>query len=136
MSEGIEFNPLGTIDVTFDDKTWHLGRPKFKQWRYFSRQLTAIYDDNRETLVRLTEEAEREGKGQAKAQAALREYQGTPFYESTIPWLKEVFNQVGDPLPESEDDWPAWLAADITIPTQIIGHWRNHPKASGESNQT
>lgn len=137
MSEGIVFNPIGTIEVSFDDKTWHLGRPKFKQWRYFSRQLSALYEDNRETLQRLTGEAQREGKGQERAQAALREYQNRPFYESTIPWIREVFAQLGDKkLPESEDDWPAWLAADISIPTQIVSHWRSHPKASGESDQT
>lgn len=130
--ETITYDPLGTVTVTFDGKTYQLGRPKFGQWRYFSRQLQALYDDNRETLLRLTEEAQVEGKGQAKAQAALREYQGQPFYESTIPWLREVFKQLGDKqLPESEDDWPTWLAADLSVPTQIVAHWRSSPKASG-----
>ena len=132
--ETITYNPLGTIEVTFDDKTYKLGRPKFGQWRYFSKQLQALYDDNRETLIRLTEEAQKEGKAQDKAQAKLREYQSQPFYESTIPWLKEVFAQLGDKkLPESVDDWPTWLAADLSIPTQIVAHWRTSPKASGEA---
>ena len=50
MSEGIEYQPIGTIEVSFDDKTYRLGRPKMGQWRYFSRNLQALYDDNRETL--------------------------------------------------------------------------------------
>ena len=134
MNEGIEFNPLGTIEVTFDDKTWKLGRPKMGQWRYFSRLLQTMYDDNRATMEKLVSQAQVEGKGQEKAQAALREYQNQPFYESTIPWIREVFAQLGDKkLPESDDDWPAWLAADVSIPTQIVSHWRTSPKVSGEN---
>ena len=132
MSEGIEFEQLGTIIVSFDDKTYTLTRPKMGQWRYFSRKLQGLYDENREKLLTLTEDAQKEGPKQAKAQAALREYQIQPFYESTIPWLREVFVQLGDKkLPESEDDWPVWLAADLSVPTQIVAHWRTNPKASG-----
>ena len=82
--------------------------------------------------LRLTEEAQKEGPKQDKAQAALREYQASPFYESTIPWLREVFKQLSDtPLPDDENDWPVWLAADLAVPTQIVAHWRTNPKASG-----
>ena len=38
--EGIEFNPIGTIDVTFDGTTYHLGRPKMRQFKHFSQALT------------------------------------------------------------------------------------------------
>jgi hypothetical protein len=149
MSEGIDYEQLGTIIVSFDDKTYTLTRPKMGQWRYFSRKLQALYDENRETLLKLTgrvtemnEEVEalkeagvdtkKAAVAQAKAQAALREYQIQPFYETTIPWLREVFVQLGDKkLPESEDDWPVWLAADLSVPTQIVAHWRTNPKVSG-----
>jgi hypothetical protein len=132
MDEGITFDPMGTITVEFDDKTYRLTRPKMGQWRHFSRKLQGLYDENREHLLKLTEDAQKEGPKQEKAQAALREYQSQPFYESTIPWLREVFSQLGDKkLPESDDDWPAWLAADLSIPTQIVAHWRTSPKASG-----
>ena len=87
MSEGIEFDPLGIITVEFNEKTYRLTRPKFGQWRYFSRKLQTLYDDNRERLLALTEDASKEGPKQDKAQAALRAYQNQPFYESTIPWL-------------------------------------------------
>ena len=89
MSEGIDYEQLGTIIVSFDDKTYTLTRPKMGQWRYFSRKLQGLYDENREKLLALTEDAQKEGPKQAKAQAALREYQIQPFYESTIPWLRK-----------------------------------------------
>ena len=128
----ITFDPLGTITVKFDGQEYKLGRPKMGQWRYFSRQLQALFEDNRDTLARLNAEVEAaEGKALVKAEAALREYSLTPFYEATIPWIREVFKQLGTPLPDSEDDWPAWLAADTQLPTQILAHWRTHPKASG-----
>ena len=134
MSEGIDFDPLGTITVTFDEKSYRLTRPKMGQWRYFSRQLLGIYEDNRETMARLSEEAAKEGKGQEKAVKALNDYRNAPLYEQTIPWMREVFAQLSDTkLPESDDDWPAWLAADVSLPTQIVSHWRNHPKASGSN---
>jgi hypothetical protein len=44
-----------------------------------------------------------------------------------------VFVQLSDPLPEDSDEWPAWLATDPTLPSQIIGHWQAHPKASGDT---
>jgi len=53
MTEGIEFNPVGTIDVTFDDETYHLGRPKLKQWRYFTRQIEETTIKTRERLAEL-----------------------------------------------------------------------------------
>lgn len=53
MSEGIEYNPTGTVDVTFDDKTYHLGRPKLKQWRYFTRRIDEISTKAQEDLAEL-----------------------------------------------------------------------------------
>lgn len=144
MSEGIEYNPTGTVDVTFDDKTYHLGRPKFKQWRYFTRKL----DEQRVELTRAlrriqeeTERAEAEFEGREDSPEArqelnrlrdeLAEVNRTPFYERTISIIAEMFEQCGDPLPDDPDDWPAWLAADSGIPGEIIKHWRTNPKASG-----
>lgn len=53
MTEGIEFNEIGTIDVTFDDKTYHLGRPKLKQWRYFAEQAQSINSKTQDKLNKL-----------------------------------------------------------------------------------
>ncbi len=144
MSEGIEYNTTGTVDVTFDDKTYHLGRPKFKQWKYFTRKLNEQRDELTAALQRIqreTEEAEAKYKGNEDSPEAreelrrlrdeLAEINKTPFYDRTVTILAEMFSQVGDPLPDDPDDWPAWLAADSSIPGEIIKHWRNNPKASG-----
>lgn len=133
MSEGIEFDPLGSVTVTFDDKSYRLGRPKMGQWRYFQRLLRDMSREAEATLTELREKVEKASpKNQALAEAELRAFAEEPFYEKTIPWIGEVFKQLGDnPLPEDPDDWPAWLAADTGLPIQIVNHWKTTPKASG-----
>lgn len=135
----ITFDPLGTVTVEFDGNTYKLGRPKFGQWRYFSRKLTAMADESRAHLDDLQRRAaEAEDSGDVEAARVLgeeaRAFARQPFYEQTIDWMKEAFAQVGDPLPDDEDDWPAWLAGDSGIPNQIVQHWRSAPKASGSQN--
>lgn len=133
MSEGIEFHELGSVTVTFDDKSYRLGRPKMGQWRYFQRLLRDMSREAEATLTELREKVEKASpKNQALAEAELREFAEQPFYEKTIPWVSEVFRQLGDnALPEDPDDWPAWLAADTGLPIQIVNHWKTTPKASG-----
>lgn len=137
MSDPITFHPLGTITVTFEDGTEvTLGRPKFGQWRWFTARLNEIFaevqaeiDDAQEKL----DEAKTD-KARAAAQEALDKVNRQPLYERTIPWIAEVFKQLGDgPLPDS-DEWPAWLAADTNVPVRILSHWRTVPKASGPTN--
>jgi hypothetical protein len=145
VQEGIEYSEIGTVDVTFDEKTYHLGRPKFRQFKHFA----AALEDQRQEVVSVIErinaereeaEARYEGKEdspEAKAelrrlQDALADLNKTPFYERTITILQDMFAQVGDPLPDDVDDWPAWLAADSSLPGKILNHWKTSPKASGE----
>ena len=66
MTEGITYDPLGTVDVTFDDETYHLGRPKLKQWKYFTRQIEETTKKTRERLAEL-------GKEVAEASNAIEE---------------------------------------------------------------
>lgn len=181
MTEGIEFNDLGTIDVTFDEKTYHLGRPKFRQWRHFSQAITdqtaAKRDRLTELTVRLAETANAieedadptlRGVYQLAAEAmktdasavniqvrdrawadimeaapedlkaehdsateGVKEFVATPFYLTSSELLQDIFRALGDPLPTDIDDWPAWLATDVSLPITILNHWKNHPKASG-----
>ena len=143
MTEGIEYHPLGTIDVTFDDKTYHLRRPKMAQFRYFTRRLDEVTRQAQDTYNALqseiTEAAKRhqdEETSEAQADidrisAEVRAFRDDPFYDSTAPIVAEMFSQLGDPLPDDTDDWPAWLAADSTLPGEILKHWRSNPKASG-----
>ena len=144
MPEPIEFNPLGTITVTFDDQTYTLSRPKMGQWRYFSRrwseaikeagsQLTELLTklDAARALLEKSDNAKNR-KAVADLSAEITGFNVQPLYEWNIPWIREVFEQLGDkPLPEDPDNWPAWLASDPALPNRIIGHWQAHPKASG-----
>lgn len=145
MAEGIIWSDLGTVDVTFEDKTYHLGRPKMRQFRYFTRKLEEQSREVTEELDRLQREIadaqqqhEDDSTPEARADldrltARLREFSRNPFYDRTIGIIGEMFEQMGDPLPSDPDDWPAWLAADSSLPGEILKHWRSHPKASGSN---
>jgi hypothetical protein len=143
MTEGIEYHELGTVDVTFDDKTYHLRRPKMRQFRYFTGLLEKATRGAADELVRLqravtdakaahTDETTPEAQAEIeRLSAEVREFSTNPFYNTTGPIVAEMFAQLGDPLPDDPDDWPAWLAADSALPGAILNHWKTHPKASG-----
>lgn len=143
MKEGIEYSPLGTVDISFDGTTYHLGRPKMRQFKYFTQRLTdatrEVTDELNRIQTEITEAQAKyddEGTDDAKAEIdrltkEVRTFSANPFYEVTTPIVAEMFAQLGDPLPEDPDDWPAWLGADSTLPGEILKHWRNSPKASG-----
>lgn len=146
MSEPIEFFPIGTIAVTFDDQTYTLTRPKMGQWRYFSRQwsqaIKAAGSQLNDLMAKLDEarallEKADNAKNRKKVEELSEEITGfnvSPLYEWNITWIREVFEQLGDkPLPDDSEDWPAWLAADPALPNEILRHWQAHPKASGVS---
>jgi hypothetical protein len=67
------------------------------------------------------------------AKAHLDELTSEPFWRKSAGLLADMFKDLGDPLPDDIDDWPAWLATDTKIPRQITDHWKNSPKASGET---
>ena len=146
----ISFDRIGTVTIQFDDGPVVLGRPTFKQWRHFSRELQRISDEAQaqsRALTAMVEEAKEAldkatGKAKAAAQAEFDAAEaeavavlGVPFYERTLPWMVDVFAQLASgslaaSVPDT-DDWPAFLAADHTLPAQIVAHWRTVPKASG-----
>jgi hypothetical protein len=137
MTEGITYNDLGTIDVTFDDETYHLGRPKFGQVKYFTRQVEDASKSVRDRLQELRDAvAEAEGDEEKRLSEELTEFARAPYYERTIPILTEMFKQLSDkPLPTDTDEWPGWLAVNSGILTEIITHWRNVPKVSGANGE-
>jgi hypothetical protein len=146
MNDGIEFAPLGTVEVTFDDKTYHLGLPKMKQFRWFTRRLADVTAEATQEGRRLNAEIaaaqerfnDDDSSPEAKAEVdrLAEEVRGFTFFDRTAPITAEMFEQLGDPLPEEIEEWPVWLAADASIPGQILNHWRNAPKASGPTDQT
>ena len=132
MSEGIDYEQLGTIIVSFDDKTYTLTRPKMGQWRYFSRKLQGLYDENREKLLTLTEDAKKEGPKQAKRRPPSANIRSNRSTSRRSPGCgKCSFSLEIRNSPNLRTDWPVWLAADLSVPTQIVAHWRTNPKASG-----
>jgi len=146
MNDPITFDPLGTVRVEFDDETYTLTRPKMGQWRYFSRRWSEAIKEAGSQLTELLTKLDAarallEKSDNAKNRKAVADLSGEitgfnvqPLYEWNIPWIREVFEQLGDkPLPEDVDVWPAWLASDPALPNRIIGHWQAHPKASGEN---
>ncbi len=130
----ISFDPMGTITVTLEDKAYVLGRPKLRQYRHHRDEIRTLskgavskFEEMQEKLETLKEG----GEAFEKLSAEITEVSRNSFLLTSVPWLKAVFTDLGDALPDDEDDWPAWLAADQTIPTQIIEHWRTVPLAPG-----
>lgn len=136
MSEGITYNPNGTVTVTFDSTAYLLRRPTFGQFRYFNRKFYAILDDINGKLADAREMLESEDeKTQAQGRALTKEIGEKPLHEYTSQVLQEMFTQCGDALPEKIDDWPAWLVTDPTLMRTILDHWRTTPKASGTATE-
>ena len=122
MAEGITFDPMGTVTVTIAEKSYVLGRPKLRQFRHHRDQIRNLSHTAMDKLVAMREKLEatdEEDPKYAKLATEVEEATHNAFLLTSVPWLKEVFSELGDPLPDDHDDWPAWLAADATIPSQI-----------------
>ncbi len=132
MKEGIEFSPMGTVTVTLDGKDYVLKRPKLRQYRHYRDQIRELSTQAVETLSELREKLEKaKGKEAEAIEEEVAHVAANSFELTSIPWLKSAFEELGDPLPDDHEDWPAWLAADTSIPTRIITHWRTVPLAPG-----
>ena len=134
MDEGIVYHPNGEITISFDNQTWKLARPKLKTYRLFSERLQEMRRAITEVNVQLTEL--RMALTEDDADTGLIEEQieklNGPIWEYSLPIVKDLVAAVGDkPLPDDEEDWPAWLATSITIPSDVLNHWREVPKAPG-----
>jgi hypothetical protein len=140
--DGISFDPTGTITVEDGDDRWVIGRPRLRHVRYFDEGLNRLRkqwqeraNQYRELLDQLSAGEELSAAKQRKIKAELEAWtvdNDRPGWEDVVPWLAEVFRQLADrPLPDDPDDWPAWLATDMSLPGQIVNHWKTAPKASG-----
>ncbi len=130
----ITFDPMGTITVTLEDKAYVLGRPKLRQYRHHRDQIRALSQtavSRLEEMQTKLETLKEDGPAAEKLATEITEVGRNSYLLTSVPWLKAVFEDLGDPLPEDEDEWPAWLAADQTIPTQMIAHWKTVPLAPG-----
>lgn len=132
--EGIEYNPDGTITLTIDGTVRHLRRPKLKEFRHWADELRELSTQTNDEIVRIrellaeSESASEEERAQIDKEAAEA---ATRRLEYTTPWTAGVVAQFSDkPLPEEADEWPSWLALDVSIPAQIMAHWRTVPLAS------
>ncbi len=135
MAEGITFNPTGTVTIDIG-KPYVLKRPKLREYRYFRDLIRELSIEAVDTMNGLQKDLEGVEEGTAEfseLESEIRHIGANSFELTSIPWLKSVFEQLGDPLPDDHEEWPAWLAADQTIPTKIINHWRDVPLAPGEA---
>ena len=136
MDEGIDYKTDGTIKLTFGGEVWVLARPKLKTYRLFSERLQemrrAITAVNTQ-IIELREQLAGDDADTTAIQEQIDKLNG-PVWEYSIPIIRDLFGQVADrPLPESEDDWPVWLATSIALPADILSHWREVPKSPGEA---
>ena len=133
MDEGIVYHPNGEITISFDNHTWKLARPKLKTYRLFSERLQEMRRAITEVNVQLTEL--RMALTEDDADTGLIEDQieklNGPIWEYSLPIIADLVEQVSDrPLPDP-DEWPAWLATSIRLPSDILDHWRTVPLAPG-----
>ena len=136
MDEGIDYKTDGTISLTFGGEVWLLARPKLKTYRQFSERLQDMRRAITQVSTQITELRERLADDDADTTTIQDQIDklNAPIWEYSIPIIRDIFGQVADrPLPESEDDWPVWLATNLTLPSDILGHWREVPKSPGEA---
>ena len=133
MAEGIDYRPDGTIQITFDGETWLLARPKLKTYRLFSERLQEMRRAIQQVNTQLTELRERLTEDNADIATIDEEIEvlNGPIWEYSLPIIADLVEQVSDrPLPDP-DEWPAWLATSIRLPSDILDHWRTVPLAPG-----
>lgn len=135
-SEGIEYRPDGTINITIDGVVRHLRRPKLREYRHWYEQLRDLAKSAQAEAVELqnmiaeldaTDNQEELDRLQGEFEDAQRRRM-----EYTTPWTAGVVNQFSEKdLPADPDDWPSWLAMDTLIPATILNHWKKTPLAPG-----
>jgi hypothetical protein len=135
-SEGIEFNPDGTITLIIDGTVRHLRRPKLKEFRYWSEQLRDLRKQAQEDTKLLSDMLERLADNPSEEEAEQLQKEADEAAERRVeystPWTAGVVEQFsGKPMPDDTGEWPAWLAMDLSIPAKILSHWRTVPLAPG-----
>ena len=131
MSEGIDYRADGTIRIEFDGGTWTLGRPKLKTYRVFSERLQEMRIAIQEVSAQIVELREQLEEGNVEELQPQIDKLNSPVWEYSIPIIADIVKTVGDKELPDPEEWPAWLATDIAIPTTILGHWREVPKVPG-----
>ena len=134
MADGITYKPDGTITVEYDGVTVKLKRPTFGVYRYFSEALSDMSTHVQEVARRLAAiRARMESASDDDLERLSKELaaENIRMFDLTQPILADMFTQLSDKELPEVDEWPSWLAADSTIPTQFLSHWRTVPKASG-----
>ena len=133
MAEGIDYRPDGTIRIEFDGDSWLLARPKLKTYRLFSERLQEMRRAITEVNDRLTDlrtQLEDDTADTVAIEEQIEVLNG-PIWEYSLPIIADLVAQVSDrPLPDP-DEWPAWLATSISIPSSVLDWWRQVPLAPG-----
>lgn len=132
--EQITFQPDGRVSIVINDETYTLRRPKFGHVRLFRERMTTLADEAIARLADLAKQlaaADEDSEEFHALEDQMRELSRFSFQFTVIPWLREVFEELGDkPLPKKLDDAPAFFA-NSGLPMQIWQHWLNVPLGSG-----
>jgi hypothetical protein len=131
--EGIVYHPNGEISVGFDGQTWRLAPPKLGVYRRFSERLAEMrraIQQVSEQIVLLREQLTQPDVDIDQIRDSLDKL-NAPIWEYSLPIIRDMVTELaGQPLPDP-DEWPAWLATSISLPSDILEHWRTVPKAPG-----
>ena len=132
--EQIIFEPDGRVSLTIGDDTYTLSRPKFKHVRKFRERITDLSNEAIDKITDLSKQMaglDEDSEEWRALEEQFREMRLFTFEYTVLPWLREVFKELGDkPLPKNLGDAPAFLA-NQGLPMQIWNHWLNVPLGSG-----
>jgi hypothetical protein len=132
--EQISFEPDGRVVLTIGDDKYTLSRPKFKHVRRFRERITDLSNEAIDKITDLTKQMaalESDSEEWHALEERFKEMRLFTFEYTVLPWLREVFKELGDkPLPKNLGEVPAFLA-NQGLPMQIWNHWLNVPLGSG-----
>lgn len=115
--EGLTLLPAGKIRAVVNGKKHDLRRVKVGEFRALNERLHEIDAEEKVRIAAAQERQEANGK--------------PAILDSTdllLSWFRQVFEMLGSPLEDGNDDLPLWLA-NPTLPIEMIRHWREAPLA-------
>lgn len=133
------FNDDGTITVNDDGTVYQLKVPRFGQFKAIKSEIFTTQARLREkseammTDLRAAREGDSPNQDEIAAETLQRSEQ---LVDDTMNELagvmRFIFKTLSDnPLPDDEDDWPAWLAAEQQTMGQMLRHWKTVPLGRG-----
>jgi len=133
MDQGIKFNDNGTISFPIGEKTYTLKRPTTGQFFDFWDLVDNLEVESRKQMIQLRDTLSQlkdaDEDEMAEVVKELRHARRHAYEYTTIPWLRDVFAEVGsDKLPDDLSEAPSEIT-DPGLISQILEFWRTVPLA-------